>query len=316
VDIFAAGITLFETLTGVSPFARPSDIETIEAVRTEPLPDPITLRSDLDAPFVDALLKATSRNPAERFQSTRELAAALADGPVARPGELGELVQRLCARELERFRSGTTDPIAATGTKSLLRSHEEEPPPVTVVSARTQRHRRWPWAAAAGIVALGAAAAYAAWPRPASVVATPASEVSVSIAAAPAASPAPAIDGSPPVDEAPAPSSTFTALELTVPSPSRKREPRSRSARQARSQAKAVKPAAPLKVGYLSADAAPWAGVWVEGKQVDRTPLSRYPLPVGRHVVVFRNPDLGKEARRTVTIEEGKVHTLSVTFKQ
>ena len=39
-------------------------------------------------------------------------------------------------------------------------------------------------------------------------------------------------------------------------------------------------------------------------------------LPVGRQVLVFRNPELGKEVRRVVVIEEGKTATMSVYLQR
>jgi hypothetical protein len=71
-----------------------------------------------------------------------------------------------------------------------------------------------------------------------------------------------------------------------------------------------------LRVGYLTADAKPWAAIFLEGQQIDRTPLSRYPLSIGEHVLVFKNPELRKEVTRRVTIEEGKVATVRVDFAE
>jgi serine/threonine-protein kinase len=68
------------------------------------------------------------------------------------------------------------------------------------------------------------------------------------------------------------------------------------------------------RIGYLSADASPWASVFIDGKEIDQTPISRYPLPVGTHQLVFRNPQLGKELRRTIRIEENRVKQAHAEF--
>jgi len=70
-----------------------------------------------------------------------------------------------------------------------------------------------------------------------------------------------------------------------------------------------------LRVGYLSADSDPWATVMLDGRLLDRTPLSRYPVPVGRHTLVFKSAD-GAEQTRVLNVEEGKVVTLRVDFPE
>jgi hypothetical protein len=71
--------------------------------------------------------------------------------------------------------------------------------------------------------------------------------------------------------------------------------------------------APPLKVGYLTADAQPWAEVLFDGKELDQTPLSKFPVPVGKHTVLFKAQD-GRVEKRPVTVEEGKVVTVQVQF--
>jgi hypothetical protein len=53
----------------------------------------------------------------------------------------------------------------------------------------------------------------------------------------------------------------------------------------------------------------------VDGREVDRTPMARYPLPAGRHTITFHNPVLGRTEQRTVRIEPGAVATLRVDFE-
>ena len=72
-------------------------------------------------------------------------------------------------------------------------------------------------------------------------------------------------------------------------------------------------PAAALRIGYLAADAVPWADVLINGARVDRTPFSKYPLPVGKHQVTFRAPD-GRTQARSIAITEGATTSLRVEF--
>ena len=53
----------------------------------------------------------------------------------------------------------------------------------------------------------------------------------------------------------------------------------------------------------------------VDGQEVDRTPLARYPLPAGRHVILFRNPVLSRTEEREVHIEPDTVSLLRVDFE-
>jgi hypothetical protein len=53
--------------------------------------------------------------------------------------------------------------------------------------------------------------------------------------------------------------------------------------------------------GTLSVNAQPWADVTIDGRRVGQTPIGNVKLPIGRHEVIFRHPDLG-ERKETVTV--------------
>ena len=72
-------------------------------------------------------------------------------------------------------------------------------------------------------------------------------------------------------------------------------------------------PPAQMRVGYLTADASPWAEVLLSGRVIDRTPFVRYPLPVGKHTLVFRGP-AGEIRERAVSVAEGKTTSVRVDF--
>ena len=57
-----------------------------------------------------------------------------------------------------------------------------------------------------------------------------------------------------------------------------------------------------LPFGRLSANAIPWAEVFIDGKGFGTTPLGDLSLAIGTHEVVFRHPQLG-ERRQTVTVK-------------
>jgi eukaryotic-like serine/threonine-protein kinase len=91
-DVFALGAILYETLTGTAPFARETLWASLDAtVRVTP-PSPDTLRRDIPADLGQVVMRCLAKDPSQRYQSGRDVAAALkalaghghAKGPAAR----------------------------------------------------------------------------------------------------------------------------------------------------------------------------------------------------------------------------------------
>jgi eukaryotic-like serine/threonine-protein kinase len=96
VDQFAAGLTLFFLATGRSPFARGTTQESLKALQHDPLPMLETLRPDLPRELVDAIKRATEKEPARRFASARAFRDALPPPSAEeRPELLGALVREV-----------------------------------------------------------------------------------------------------------------------------------------------------------------------------------------------------------------------------
>ena len=137
-DIYSLASTLHELMSGLPPFARTGDTElapVLERITREPAPD---LRlSGVPAAVARVMERAMAKNPAQRFDSAAEFAAALAG----------------CQ---EQMGIAVTEPfVPPTATPTT-------PPPVPQ-KERPEEKRKRRLVAAALVLALGTAA-FAAWP--------------------------------------------------------------------------------------------------------------------------------------------------------
>jgi hypothetical protein len=71
----------------------------------------------------------------------------------------------------------------------------------------------------------------------------------------------------------------------------------------------------PVPNGRLSVNATPWANVFVDGQDMGLTPLANLSVPVGRHEVIWRNPDRG-ERRRSVDVTARSPVRVGMDFAQ
>ncbi|MBA2664628.1 MAG: serine/threonine protein kinase [Bradymonadaceae bacterium] len=76
-DIFAAGVLLYELLTGCRPFEGDSDLETLEMVRVCAFDAPSILNHEVSDELDAIVARALAREPEQRYQSIDELQIAV-----------------------------------------------------------------------------------------------------------------------------------------------------------------------------------------------------------------------------------------------
>jgi serine/threonine-protein kinase len=79
IDVFAAGVILYQLLAGVPPFAGSAEKVMFKVCYEAPLPPSVAGRLPSLQPLDDVVLKALARRPQDRFASAMEFSAALQD---------------------------------------------------------------------------------------------------------------------------------------------------------------------------------------------------------------------------------------------
>ncbi len=114
-DTYAAGVVLWEALTGKRLFAGDNDATVLARVLSGSYPKPGAIVPDLPDAFDHITMRALSRNPLLRWETARDMALALErTGDVALPSEVGQWVartagSRLVERHEERARIEARD---------------------------------------------------------------------------------------------------------------------------------------------------------------------------------------------------------------
>jgi eukaryotic-like serine/threonine-protein kinase len=106
-DVFALGVVLYEMLALRRLFQRKTDYLTFRAVLEQPIKDVRSYRPDCPPALADVLVRALDREPANRFETARELGGAVLDATSAlqRPftqGQLGDLVRAHFAHDIHQ----------------------------------------------------------------------------------------------------------------------------------------------------------------------------------------------------------------------
>lgn len=229
VDVFAAGIILYELLTKQKPFPRATDVESLIASRKARVPPPSTL-DDRIPKELDAIVgRALAYDPEERYATAHAFADALVDVLFPTPQSsvqqlLGSQMRQVFADRIARQRAARAhDALVMKVLQNVLEQRraggdpEETPPapadagflapadtpprlarvapprPARPVRRLVARGRALALGAAAAAVAAAAAWGGALWLRPGVLVITsepPGAQVTVDGRAVPGVTPA------------------------------------------------------------------------------------------------------------------------------
>jgi serine/threonine-protein kinase len=102
-DVYAAGVVLWETLTGERLFLGSAEMPDLQRLLDADVQPPSTRIAGLAAAFDAVAMKALAREPDDRYPTARAMAIALeACGPAATASEVGEWVEVLANESLSR----------------------------------------------------------------------------------------------------------------------------------------------------------------------------------------------------------------------
>ena len=115
-DIFALGVVLYEMLAGEPPFRRGTRIETASAILADSPPDLSAANGDVPPALARIVQHCLEKDPAQRFQSARDLAFAL-EGTTSSSGLGAALVPTSSTRRSQQkwFAYGSFISIALAG---------------------------------------------------------------------------------------------------------------------------------------------------------------------------------------------------------
>jgi serine/threonine-protein kinase len=100
-DIYAAGIVLWEALTGQRCFSADTPGALMALVSAGPKERPSAIAPGIMPALDDIVARATAHDPADRYESARQMAHALEGTGVASPSKVGAWVESLAATALE-----------------------------------------------------------------------------------------------------------------------------------------------------------------------------------------------------------------------
>jgi eukaryotic-like serine/threonine-protein kinase len=162
-DLYSLGCTLFRMLTGKLPFAWAEGMAAVVAAHLQAPPPRVSDWAPGLSPPMDAVIEtAMAKDPASRFSSCRELAAAAAEALNAQAGSITAPWQSISSPDVNSYSGPTGSGVPVWwqhgGTRTTMGPSAPPPYPSQPPPDR-RRRRRMGTAVAAAIVAVAAVAA-------------------------------------------------------------------------------------------------------------------------------------------------------------
>ncbi|MDY7229002.1 protein kinase domain-containing protein [Hyalangium rubrum] len=137
-DIFSLGVSLYESITNVRPFARENDLAVLNALLQGDFMPPSALRRDIPPELEAVVLKAMALRPEDRYATAAEFADALerclaGKVPLATNKELADYLREQFGEE--RFSGKTRIPTLSTLKTTYAQAGNNSSPPKSVVFA-------------------------------------------------------------------------------------------------------------------------------------------------------------------------------------
>ncbi len=134
VDVFALGVVLYELLTGVRLFKRPTDMQTLKAVAECQVTPPSQLGERVPESLDAIVMKALAKDPDARYSEARHLQLALeewlsANRQPASASHLAAFMRRVFSDRLEEEARLGEVVASETPPPTGMRSALEAPPP-------------------------------------------------------------------------------------------------------------------------------------------------------------------------------------------
>jgi serine/threonine protein kinase len=154
-DLYSVGVVLYECVLGRKPFESEVLYELLRQ-HIEQRPAPLsTSRSDVPPPLESVILGALEKEPHRRFQSAREMAAALQHAAATLPPEsYAPLASTLASAAPPLTTAGTQPPATPAAVVPTGAGYANTIQPVLPSATPTARGSSLPWLVAGGLGAL------------------------------------------------------------------------------------------------------------------------------------------------------------------
>jgi serine/threonine-protein kinase len=130
-DIFAAGIVLWEALTGRRLFDAEEAAEILRMIVNEEIPPPSAVVPSIARGVDEIVMRALSRDLGTRYETARQFAIALEEAaPLASPREVGEWVELVAGDTLLHREQAVAEIEAVSSVSEVSFNTKSLPPPM------------------------------------------------------------------------------------------------------------------------------------------------------------------------------------------